>query len=88
MNYCDLYRLKRAIDQNKGRVKLAIALSNSHNMWQQKHENKQEKRIREKKEREREKKENTSVKTIIQYKPEEKKDYLDEAQRKMIASFK
>ena len=34
------YRLKKALDHNKGRVKLAIALNSSHERWKQKEEEK------------------------------------------------
>ena len=34
--------MKRVIDHNKGRVKVAIALKNSHNQWQQTNANNKE----------------------------------------------
>ena len=40
--FINFQRLKRVIDHNKGRVKVAIALKNSHNQWQQTNANNKE----------------------------------------------
>ena len=80
-------RLKKAIDHNKGRVKLAIALNSSHDSWKQKHGITEDKQARGKRETAQQI-ENRELSRNRTNKPEEKKTNLDEEQRKMIASFK
>ena len=82
-------RLRKAIDQNKGRVKVAIALNSAHKTWREKHDT-NTKKI--------EKCSGKSLKTAPDEKHlgETKKSYvstnikeeLNDDQKKMIANFR
>ena len=81
-------RLKKALDQNKGRVKLAIALNASHAQWKQRAEDnaqKQKQPVNGKTRNNLPKTRNNFPKKKI---TEEKSVDISEDQRKMIASFK
>ena len=97
------YRLKKALDHNKGRVKLAIALNYSHERWKQKQEEKliqkpeiepekpnTTKNIRKKKVLRRHKKDKTNKSTSLPTKSiqNENKSYLIEKQREITEEQK